>query len=58
MGFALAVGRAGAVLSSFAGAFVATGAAGASDLFLLVAGSLTVSALAILAIRRHIPAYR
>jgi AAHS family 4-hydroxybenzoate transporter-like MFS transporter len=58
MGFALSVGRAGAVLSSFAGALVAGGADGAGDLFLLVAGAMLLSATATLTIRRHIPAHR
>jgi AAHS family 4-hydroxybenzoate transporter-like MFS transporter len=57
MGFALAVGRAGAVLSSFAGALVAGGADGAGDLFLLVAGAMLLSATATLTIRRHIPVH-
>jgi MFS transporter, AAHS family, 4-hydroxybenzoate transporter len=56
VGLALGVGRAGAVLSSFAGAVVAADAAGASELFGMVTAALLLVLGGVLLVRRHLPA--
>jgi len=55
VGMALGVGRAGAVLSSLSGALVGSGAAGASQLFLLVGLTLVFSFVGAMTVRRHLP---
>jgi AAHS family 4-hydroxybenzoate transporter-like MFS transporter len=54
VGSAVAVGRGGAILSTYAGAW-ALDAGGPRIFFLLIAGALAASAVALAAIRRHIP---
>jgi AAHS family 4-hydroxybenzoate transporter-like MFS transporter len=56
VGSAVAVGRIGALASSFAGALVGTGAAGASLLFGIVAGSMTLVVAGVLLVRSHVRA--
>lgn len=55
VGAALGVGRAGAVLSSFAGALVGAGAAGAANLFLMVGAAMLVVFAGVFVVRRHVP---
>lgn len=54
VGAAAAAGRAGAIASSYAGV-IALGVGGASSYFLLIAGSLLVSVVAVALIRKQIP---
>jgi AAHS family 4-hydroxybenzoate transporter-like MFS transporter len=55
VGNALAIGRVGAILSSFIGAWV-LGLGGGPALFVLMAASMTVNLLALAVIRQHISA--
>ena len=54
VGSAVAVGRIGALGSSFAGAWVGAGAAGASLLFGIVAGSMALVVCGVFLVRRHV----
>ena len=56
VGSAVAVGRIGALASSFAGALVGAGAAGASLLFGIVAASMTLVVGGVLLVRSHVRA--
>ena len=54
VGSAVAIGRVGALGSSFAGALVGAGAAGASLLFGIIAGSMALVVVGVLLIRNHL----
>ncbi len=54
VGSAVAVGRIGALASSFAGALVGASAAGASLLFGIIAGSMALVVCGVFLVRRHI----
>ena len=54
VGFATAVGRAGAILSTYAGAW-ALDAGGSPAFFAVVAGAMLVAGVSISLIRRHVP---
>ena len=54
VGVASAIGRAGAILSTYAGAW-ALDAGGSSAFFTLVAGAMCLYAVSLAVIRRHIP---
>ncbi len=49
------MGRAGAVLSSFAGALVGAGAAGAANLFLMVGAAMLVVFAGVFVVRCLVP---
>ena len=57
VGSAVAVGRIGALASSFAGAIVGTGAGGASLLFGIVAFSMLLVLGGVMLVRNHVPAH-
>jgi AAHS family 4-hydroxybenzoate transporter-like MFS transporter len=54
VGSAVAIGRIGALASSFAGALVGAGAAGASLLFGIVAGSMSLVVCGVFLVRHHV----
>jgi MFS transporter, AAHS family, 4-hydroxybenzoate transporter len=54
VGVASAIGRAGAILSTYAGAW-ALDAGGSSAFFALIAGAMCLCAVSLAVIRRHIP---
>lgn len=55
VGTSVAVGRIGAMASSFAGLIAGSGAAGASTLFAIVAGCMLVVLAGVLMVRNHVP---